>query len=540
MTFLEVPFREKDQAKALGARWDAVSKRWYVPEALQGELDSFQKWLPQSQNLLNDNLETPSLSLGLDSVGFIEPSNNEEQKGTKLSVVLNKVQATLRHGFPGGVWIVAEIANINTRRGHIYLELTETNDNGQVIANCRAMIWQSQASRLLQRFAAETGSELSIGQKVLILAEVSFHEQYGFSFTIQDLDPSYTLGELEQKLANIRQNLIKKGVYQLNKSYQLPTDYFRLAVIAPPEAAGLGDFRADADQLQLNKLCEFKYFYSSFQGEKVENEMLAAITAVRSLHHTKPFDALVIIRGGGAKLDLNMLNIESLAETLCSIELPVFSGIGHERDNTILDEIAHTRFDTPSKVIGFIKNQIIQQAQNAQNNWVNIEQSSRIQVQRLEHQINKLNHEITQNSLSCVYRWQKSVEPINFEIRRLSENKINRVANNIESLYQTISSEVRRNLNLVESEIGQLKETVAQEAKRTVATQKQQIIQSIAFILSSGPKSQLNRGFSMVKDADGKPITTAKQALEHNEIELEFSDGSIQVEVIENQKVKSE
>lgn len=539
MTFLEVPFREKDQAKALGARWDAVSKRWYVPEALQDELDSFQKWLPQSPSLLNDNIETPSLSLGLDSVGFIEPDNNEQQKGVKLSVVLSKVQATLRQGFPGGVWIVAEIANINTRRGHVYLELTETNDNGQVIANCRAMIWQSQASRLLQRFATETGSELSIGQKVLILAEVSFHEQYGFSFTIQDLDPSYTLGELEQKLAKIRQNLIKKGVYQLNKSYQLPTDYFRLAVIAPPEAAGLGDFRADADQLQLNKLCEFKYFYSSFQGEKVESEMLAAITAVRSLHQTNPFDALVIIRGGGAKLDLNMLNIESLAETLCSIELPIFSGIGHERDNTILDEIAHTRFDTPSKVIGFIKNQIIQQAQNAQSNWVNIEQSSRIQVQRLEHKINKLNHEITQNSLSCVYRWQKSVEPINFEIRRLSENKINRVLNNIESLYQTISSEVRRNLNLVESEIGKFKETVAQEAKRTVATQKQQIIQSIAFILSSGPKSQLNRGFSIVKDATGKPITTAKQALEHTEIELEFSDGTIQAEVSKNQKVKS-
>ncbi|WEJ63742.1 exodeoxyribonuclease VII large subunit [Thiomicrorhabdus lithotrophica] len=537
MTFLEVPFREKDQAKALGARWDAVSKRWYVPEALQNEIDSFQKWLPQSPSLLN-NTENSSLSLGLDSVGFVEPSNKEQQKGTKLSVVLNKVQATLRQGFPGGVWIVAEIANINTRRGHIYLELTETSDNGQVVASCRAMIWQSQADRLLQRFATETGSELSIGQKVLILAEVSFHEQYGFSFTIQDLDPSYTLGELEQKLAKIRQNLIKKGLYQLNKNYRLPSDYFRIAVIAPPEAAGLGDFRADADQLQLNKLCEFKYFYSSFQGERVESEMQAAITAVRSLHQTNSFDALVIIRGGGAKLDLNMLNIESLAETLCSIELPILSGIGHERDNTILDEIAHTRFDTPSKVIGFIKNQIIQQAQNAQSNWVNIEQSSRIQVQRLAHKINKLNHEITQNSLSCVYRWQKSVEPINFEIRRLSENKINRVANNIDSLYQTISSEVRRNLNLVESEIGQLKEMVTQEAKRTVATQKQQIIQSIAFILSSGPKSQLNRGFSMVKDVNGKPITTAKQALEHTEIELEFSDGIIQAEVSKNQKIK--
>jgi exodeoxyribonuclease VII large subunit len=542
VTFLDVPFREKDQAKSLGARWDAVSKRWYVPEALSDELDNFQKWLPQKSDSTGrpnqNSIDTQTMSLDLSSAKSSVGSLSSDEKGVRLSQVLNKVQATLRQGFPGGVWVVAEIANINTRRGHVYLELTETNDHGQAIANCRAMIWQSQATRLLQRFSTETGSDLAIGQKVLLLAEVNFHEQYGFSLVIQDLDPSYTLGELEQKLNKIRKNLILKGIYQLNKQFELPNDFFRIAVIAPPDAAGLGDFRADADTLQKYGLCEFKYFYSSFQGEAVEHEMLAAIEAVRSLHQAKPYDALVIIRGGGAKLDLNMLNIESVADTLCNAVLPVLSGIGHERDNTILDEVAHSRFDTPSKVIGFIKNQIIQQAKTAQTHWSLIENSSRLEVQRLHQKINKLNHDITQNSLSWVYRWQKRVEPINFDIRRLSESRVSTINHNIEALHQQINAEVVQKVKLVNREIGQLKEAINQEAQRAIAVQKQQIIQSIAFILSSGPKSQLNRGFNIAKDTSGKPITSAKDALKHQTIELEFTDGSIVTEVNQNQSIK--
>lgn len=538
MIFLDVPFREKDQVKALGARWDAVSKRWYIPEALKAEEASFQKWLPQT---LTENLSaevTNHFDPYSQSLNFDSSNQSETEKGTKLSIVLSKVQAALRHGFPGGVWVVAEIANMNTRRGHVYLELTETNDQGQSIANCRGMIWQSQANRLLQRFETETGSALAIGQKVLLLAEVNFHEQYGFSFVIQDLDPSYTLGAQEQRLNEIRKNLIKKGLYQQNKSYQLPNDFFRIAVIAPPEAAGLGDFRADADILQEFKLCQFSYFYSSFQGEAVEREMLEAISAVHSLHQTKPFDALVIIRGGGAKLDLNMLNIQSVAEILCNASLPVLSGIGHERDNTILDEIAHTRFDTPSKVIGFIKTQIVHQAKYAQANWVNIEQSSRLQVQKLKQKIVSFHNAITRDSLNNVHKWQQKLEPINFTVRRLSESKIRQAGHDIDVIHQQIRAKVNQQITLIHAEIEQQKKHVLNNAKRAITLQKQQLIQSISFILSSGPKAQLNRGFSMAKSIEGKPIITAKEALKHTKIELEFSDGSIEASIPTKQTIK--
>lgn len=535
MTFLDVPFREKDQAKSLGARWDAVSKKWYIPDSFDGEIELFQKWLPNSASNTQNSIDT-----NLNNQLNLSDSANDQEKGLKLSVVLHKVQTTLRQNFPGGLWVIAEIANINTRRGHVYLELTETNQQGQAIANCRAMIWQSQANRLLQRFETETGSQLAIGQKVLVLAELSFHEQYGFSLVVQDLDPSYTLGELEQKLNQIRQNLIKKGLYQQNKQQQLASDFFRIAVIAPPQAAGLGDFRADADRLQKNQLCEFKYFYSSFQGEAVESEMLAALEAMQALHQTKPFDALVIIRGGGAKLDLNMLNIETIAEQLCLLKLPVLSGIGHERDNTIIDEVAHTRFDTPSKVIGYIAGQIIQQAKQAQADWLAIEKSSRLRIQNLQQQISRLNHSITQNSLSCVYRWQKRIEPAHHQITRLSQSRIASVSHSIDVAQQNIQANVKQKLERASIEVDQLKNAIEDGAKRSIEIQKQQIIQSIAFILSSGPKTQLNRGFSLVKDSDGKPLTTAEQAVKNKEIELEFADGSIMAKVDTSQQIKKE
>lgn len=531
MTFLEVPFREKDQAKSLGARWDGASKKWYIPEGFDGDLELFQKWLKPSIEQASSDLFSQPITP--------QNSSNDTNKGIRLSLVLNKIQNVLRQGFAGGVWVVAEVANINTRRGHVYLELTETDDSGRVLASCRAMIWQSQASHLLQRFAAETGSELAIGQKILVLTEVSFHEQYGFSLVVQDLDPNFTLGELERRLGEIRKSLIKKGLYQKNKTFTLPADFFRLAVIAPPEAAGLGDFRADADVLQAMNLCDFKYFYSSFQGEKVESEMLAAIEAVQALHQRNPFDALVIIRGGGAKLDLNMLNIESIAEVLCLAELPVLSGIGHERDNTILDEVAHTQFDTPSKVIGYIRNQIIEQAKTAQANWISIEQSSRIKVQRLQQQINHLNHEITQNSLACVYRWQKRVEPVNYEVRRLSEQKIFTFKNQIAPLKEKIQSQVEQRLQLMNAALNQINDSIAIGAKRSLETQKQQIIQSISFILSSGPKTQLNRGFNIAKDSTGLPVTTAKKALTYTKLELEFADGIITIEVSKDQEIRA-
>lgn len=551
MIFLNVPFREKDAAKSLGARWDAVSKRWYIPADYGEDISAFSRWLESSAEqdqvtstgvassdaTANNRVNNLAIGTNNSNQSTLNIEDSVETKGINLSELMFNVQNALRRAMPGAVWVIAEIVNINERRGHYYFELSETDESGRTIASCRAMIWQSQAQGLLQRFATETGSELAIGQKVLVLAEASFHQQYGFSLTIQDIDARFTLGELEQKLNLIRQALVKKGVYLNNKKHALPSDFFRLAVIAPPEAAGLGDFRADADVLQQHKLCEFKYFYSSFQGNAVETEMHSALDAIESLHASKPYDAIVIIRGGGAKLDLSMLNIESVAERICLLNLPVLSGIGHERDNTIIDEVANTQFDTPSKVIAYIRTQIVNQANTAKNNWQTIEKSSRIKVQELLNDIAQLKHQISRNSQTNTSRWFKKLEPLNNEIKSLSTQSINKTKQRIETLIQDIESNVKQQLVKNHTQVEQLNLSINENAKRAVDMQKQQIIQSIAFILSSGPKSQLNRGFAIVKDDKGKPVTTAKVAKNYVHLEVEFADGS--VEVSTNNVIKS-
>lgn len=543
MMYLEVPFKEKDLAKSLGARWDAASKKWYVPSELSEQAEQFSRWLPNENkqelpiDVQTGDLFSNAVSPSIQNLSTAALEVERAEKGVQLSAVLRNVQNALRSHFPGALWVIAEISNINRNRGHVYLELSESNAQGQTLASCRAMIWQSNVERLLTRFETETGSEFAVGQKVLLLAEVSFHEQYGFSFVVQDIDPSFTLGELEANLNEIRKQLIREGLYGLNKQLTLAEDFFRVVVIAPPAAAGLGDFRADADILQSCGLCEFTYFYSAFQGEQVQTEMLSALDAIESLHKSKPFDALVIIRGGGAKLDLSNLNIYNLAKRVCEMRLPVLTGIGHERDNTILDEVAHTRFDTPSKVIAGIRNKIVQQAQQAKQNWRHIDQSSRLIVTRIQQEIEHWNQLIDKNSQTTLYYWKSNLEPLKHQLQSHGLKSIQTTAQKLEQLQQHIQVTANRQVEIAKNNLEQSFAQVGHEARRALNYQHNQVIQWIAFILSSGPKTQLNRGFAIAKTEQGSPIKTAEHAKKKGHIHLQFIDGTLPITIAPNTKI---
>ncbi len=533
MIFLEVPFREKDQAKQLGARWDAPSKKWYIPTDLSDSVEDFKRWLPISDTTTILAEQPLEQAYSAQPIFFAEaPASETQEKGIELSSLLKNIQTTLRQAFPGAVWVRAEIANLNTRRGHVYLELTQSDTQGKTIARCRAMIWQSQATGLLKRFKTETGSALATGQKILLLAEVSFHEQYGFSIVVQDIDPNYTLGALEKNLSDIRKQLTQEGIYQQNKQFVLPKDFFKIAVIAPPDAAGLGDFRADADQLHAQKLCEFTYFYSAFQGEAVEKEMHIAFQAVHAMHKSNPFDALVIIRGGGAKLDLHTLNSYPLARLLCEAKLPVITGIGHERDRTILDEVANQKFDTPSKVIGYIRHQIFQNAQLAQANWHTIEHTSQLVVKQQEQALHRLNQTILHGSQRVLFYWKQCIDPLHSEVRHLSEQQLQAEYHDLKDLMSAIKIQLKNKVALTKIELEPLQQTVLHNANQIILQKKQTIQQWITLILSSGPKTQLNRGFNIAQNPQThRPITTAKEALKTATVELEFIDGCVSAHI---------
>ena len=524
---LVVPFAEKEQAKSLGARWNPVEKKWYVPDDLLHDLSPFAKWLPQTA--LSQSTTNPTLNLE------IEP-NELSEKGVALSQLMAQVQVSLRQAFPGAVWVKAEIANISERRGHLYFELSETNEAGQVLATCRAMIWQGQAQRILQTFQQATGSALQAGQKILLLAELTFHEKFGFSLAIQDIDPAFTLGELEANLNQIRQQLIVEQRYDKNKRFKLPNDFFRVAVIAPPAAAGLGDFRADADLLHQQGLCDFNYFYSAFQGEQVEPEMLNAFDAFLAMHQAKPFDALVIIRGGGAKLDLNPLNLYSLARMIADSPLPVLTGIGHERDSTILDEVACQRFDTPSKVIGAIRHAIFHQAQQAKNHWQQIEKSSLNYIQKQQQKLQLLDQTVQQQSVTVLHKWQEKLTPMHYQIQRKSQSITNDANAQLERLFHNLVNRVEQSVALKKHSLEQMHQSILDNHQKPLVQAKNQLQQWMAFILSSGPKSQMQRGFAMVSSAEGKILKTAALAQQETQLNLKFMDGEVSVSVNPKEK----
>jgi len=319
------------------------------------DLDNLKRWLPKG--ILTESTEPD------------QPPAKTAEKGIALTELLDRVKGVIDEGFPKAEWVRAEISELRGKNGHLYLTLCERNDQGDILAQTKGIIWKTRAQSITAKFEEATGEGLKTDIKILCLVKVRFDALYGLDLIIEDVDPSYTLGDLAAKLARIREKLLATGLYARNKQLPAPVDFVRVAVISPETSAGLGDFRREADRLQTAILCEFHLFPATFQGVETGASIQSAVLQALTAHKQKPFDALVVIRGGGSVTDLAWLNDMDLAKLLCQSPVPIFTGIGHERDNTILDEIAHTRFDTPSKVALHISTTIKDNALAAIQAW---------------------------------------------------------------------------------------------------------------------------------------------------------------------------
>lgn len=293
-----------------------------------------------------------------------EPTRPPDQF-LELAEVLSYVSQVIARGVPGGVWVRAEIASLTDRR-HLYLDLVQLED-GVEVAKTRATLWARERFSLEGKFRRATGGTLTAGLKVLLFCTAEFHPQYGFSLNILDVAPEFTLGDAALKLEALRETLLREGVYGLGRLHAPPTDYHRIAVISPEGAAGLGDFRRETDPLEHAGLLAPLYLQATFQGREAAASLGRAIQAARTEHDQAPLDALVVIRGGGAVTDLAWLNDLDVARALATFPAPVITGLGHARDDTLLDEVAFTRTDTPSKAAALITRTVIQAAAQAQD-----------------------------------------------------------------------------------------------------------------------------------------------------------------------------
>ena len=412
-----------------------------------------------------------------------------ERQQLSLSEYLATVQEVIQLTFDGAVWVKAEIRNLSIKGGHYYIELAEKDEEShKVIASCKGTIWKFTAQKIVLKFERESGIELSKDLNVLIKVKARFDPQYGFSVNIEDIDSSFTLGDIAKRYQQILLRLTEEGLLNNNKQLPVPFDIQNVLVIAPENAAGLGDFKKDADALAQAGVCHFVYHSATFQGNTASASIIQVLgRALRqwAQDYLIAPDLIVIIRGGGAVNDLAYLNDYDLAALLCKRTVPIWVGIGHEKDRTILDEIAHRSFDTPSKVIAGIRNLIVERVN---------EVSTALQIIKLlsQHQL------ITYQSQSDQYLKT---------IKTLTQNQIN---------------EVQRSVDMLKSDTQYL-------AQQQIKLASQQVESLMRETLLQNPRNVMAKGYAIVR-SQGKAIRSIQQIIDQ-QLQIEIQDGTIDATV---------
>ncbi len=468
----------------------------------------------------------------------------------RLSQLLAGVAQAVAKAYAAGVWTMVDVLSVNLRNGHVYLEVAERDAGGTSIAQARAVIWAATANQIVPAFERATGMVLGAGIKLLVRAKPTMHALYGLNLLVDRIDPEYSLGDLEARKREIRARLLREGLIEANRKLPQPWDYDAVLVIAPQDAAGLGDFRREAERLQRHGVCTFAYAHSRFQGEgaaaEIRTTLCKAVEAWRDSGNAMP-DAVVIIRGGGAVNDLAWLNDYELARCICELGIPVLTGIGHERDSTVLDEVANQRFDTPSKVIGGIEQVIRRRTAEAQSHFdgivriaASVAQSKRRGVELADTAVKGLAHRhlaaarqrtaellsaVRVGSMQSTKVASDAAQVHMFGIRHLALQQVSRARQQVPALLAEVRSQARQAVRTARTESARhlvgtheraaldarqtrvaLQRTLADTgtaARRVLtdgATRAEALMREIA---GQGPDKTLARGFAIVRSADG-------------------------------------
>ena len=261
------------------------------------------------------------------------------------------VREVVESEMPDEYWVEAELSDCRESRGHYYMELIQKDEHSATpIAKAPARCWASKWMMIRPYFERTTGQQLHAGMKVLLKVYAQFHEAYGFAWIVTDIDPTYTLGDMARKRQEIIRQLKEEGVFDLQKELSLPLFCQRIAVISSETAAGYGDFCNQLADNPYGFQFQTQLFPAIMQGEGVEQSIINALERI----YDTDYDAVVIIRGGGATSDMSGFDTLALAENVANFPLPIITGIGHDRDESILDMVSHTRVKTPTAAAAFL------------------------------------------------------------------------------------------------------------------------------------------------------------------------------------------
>ena len=351
---------------------------------------------------------------------------HDEDSARRTSLTLYElnqlVRETLQLEMPDEYWVETELSEAREVRGHCYMELIQKDPfNNTPIARASAKCWKNTWMNIGPKFERVTGQSFHAGLQVLLKVYADFHEAYGFSWIVTDIDPTFTLGDMAKKRQEIIRQLKEEGVFDLQKELEIPMFAQRIAVISSENAAGYGDF---CNQLETNDY-GFQFYVRLFpaimQGEQVEQSIISALNQINE--RIDDFDVVVIIRGGGATADLSGFDTLNLAENVANFPLPIITGIGHERDESVLDMISHTRVKTPTAAASFLIDNLthvfdrIENSRQAISHYV----SRRMEVEKMR--LDKLSEKIPMLFSMVKSKQEMILEKCNsklvFEVRKI-------------------------------------------------------------------------------------------------------------------------
>jgi len=353
-----------------------------------------------------------------------------------LSELNLHIQKTLEDQLAASYWVVAEIGQLQLNQsGHCYLELIQKED-GKIVAKARATIWAYSYRNISAWFQKITGSDLEEGMRILANAKVTFHEVYGLSLNIKDIDPSYTLGEREKARKEVIQKLEQDGVMEMNKGLSLPIVPQNIAIISSQTAAGYGDFISQLKHNPFRYKIHHQLFPAIMQGDKAP---LSIIEALHQVNKTNNIDLVVIIRGGGSQLDLDCFDDYDLCSHIAQFPLPILTGVGHERDTTISDMVAHTQLKTPTAVAEFIIQGITAFQIQIDDFFNTIQSISLAHIDTEKESLMYISRSIAQYASSHLNTNKVDIASISQSLKHLANNQLKTNRNTLSTIEQKIN-----------------------------------------------------------------------------------------------------
>ena len=443
-----------------------------------------------------------------------------------LFELLNNVKTELRTAFQTPVWVVAEIIELNQNRmGHCYLELAEKDpDSDRMIAKTKATIWAGVYARLAPYFESVTGEQLRVGMKVLVRVTVEMHELYSFSLNVLDIDAQYTLGDIAQQRAKIIAQLTADGVIDMNKQLELPLVVQRIAVISSDSAAGWGDFKNQLDDNDYGYKFETELFTALMQGDGAPASIIAALNAI--FNRIDDFDAVAILRGGGSKSDLSCFDNYELAYNAAQFPLPIITGIGHERDDSVLDLVANTRLKTPTALAAFV----IDRAADFEH-YIDEKCSAAIAaaaeiIDDNIHRIENSQHRLVLAVRATVGRCQEQLSNTNIMAHNAVRRYFDLRTAQIASFEQKIKLLPQIRMAAGQSNLAHLEQRLKTSLNTFLEAKQRQLERFELVSRQADPRNVLKRGYSIVR-SKGKAVTSPEQVKAGESLSIQTAGGEI-------------